>query len=579
MQFFGLKIFYKSIGKKIISFTGKWKGEIMSTNSIYSIYGFTDYASVFEKKTTEQSIRNDQMLRDAKMTIPINQSSKKDEQKGLVVEREKKLQKLDFEIGNLAIKSERKALEDRLTQVIIQYGLTNGQKNLTEKEARKIAKLLVKNERYRQESERTTVYMDKEQYEAAKEERNEKYDELYSQFREQGLTRRAAKERANAELGLNEYVKNKHVRAFIEGHEEEFYDENGNFQSDKLKDKAVDWANTHTKDGEVENYYLSLKERREIAAKLGIDDDIVANIADKSNIGLEKDYTEVYQALAIAGGTALGAVLGHLFFSPTATAVAGATAGSTKVTGVTVAEAGAEAVAKASVSGTIPGALAGGGLGALGASFIKDKGGVETPLYAPAKPEEEQPNQDVVQDELDEPDACELTPGQTYKEEIQLIPTEEPVEYCSYDVKKDDLWYGIVQAKYRHEDGSPLSWKEVKEVYTALKEMHDIPKDLTYIPLKQLRLYSEINGKKYCVDCEAKVKEKNKDNYKTPTKIWTGKDPGVATKQENIEVQKFTPQFYFIDCSGKQSEMYDSKEARDIAMAAAQRQINEEFEN
>lgn len=69
------------------------------------------------------------------------------------------------------------------------------------------------------------------------------------------------------------------TRKYVESHKELFYDENGNFSSDKFKQTALKFANTHTEEGEAENHYLSLKERREVAEKENVKASVIKNIA------------------------------------------------------------------------------------------------------------------------------------------------------------------------------------------------------------------------------------------------------------------------------------------------------------
>ena len=553
----------------------------MGINSNYSIYGMKDYAAEFSKKANENSIRMDQMLKDAGITVPIGKSDKKDDNKGLVLEHETqdkeqivKPEKRD-DLGNLALKENRKAAEEKIKNEFLQYGKANGEKVEDEKEAEKLAKAYVKDKAYEQESDRTTVFIDKEQYKAAEKDRDQKFDELYQQYRDQGLRRRQARKRANAELEKLEYVKNKHTRAFVENHEEMFYDEDGNFSSDKFKRQAVDWANTHTRSDEAENHYLSLKERREVAAKYGTDDDIISDIANKANIGYEKDYTPLIRTTAVVVGTAAGLALGSTVLSPSssASAVSESVAGSA---GNAVAGSGAVATAEASVNGTLAGGIGGLGIGAGLSPLLKDRGNKEPRIYEPGKPQPEEPPTPPVPEK---PETCTLTPDQDVKINIQSEIVDTPIDYCSYEVNKRDTWYGIVRAKYRHEDGTPLTQKEMKEVWTGLKEMHNIPKNLTYIPMKELRLYSEINGKKYLVDCDNNLAEEDKyrGQFAAVTQKWKGQDPGVQTKRELKFQHSLQQEYWYTDCDGNKSKIFYSPDERNTAMRAEQNRINAEL--
>ena len=535
----------------------------MGINTNYSIYGMKDYAAEFKQFADESSKRNAQMLRDAGITVPIGQPSQKDEQKGLAVEHAQPA----IDLGNLELKENRKAAVEKVKEAFLKNGTADGRKITDEKEAERMAEAYVKNEANRQKSARTNVYMDKDAYKSAQKEREQQYNDLVQKYRDQGLTRFRARKRAKAELDKNEYVKNKQTRAFVENHEEMFYDEDGNFSSDKFKQKAVEWANAHTKNDEVENYHLSLKERREAASKEGTTPKVVKNVADKSNIGYEKDLTPLYRTAAVVGGAVGGYFAGSALLgaSASATAVAGGSAAAG-----TSAAAGASAVAtaEASVNGGAIGLPLGAALGAGVAPLIKDRGGKEARIYEPAG-EQEPVKQEVTSE------ACVLTPGQKVNLFVGVEDIRQQVEYCPYEVKKDDLWSGIVAAKYRHEDGTPLTQKEMKEVWTGLKKMHNIPLDLTYIPVKELKLYSEINGKKYCVDCDAEVKQKNQGNYIKPTKLWDGKEAEVPTRTVRKLTIDTKTQYYYSDCSGNQSEMFNTPEKRNVAMKAEQDRINE----
>ena len=566
----------------------------MGVNPSYSIYGIRDYAAEFREKAKESSIRMDQMLKDAGIsgtTVPIGRPTVKDENKGLTVEHQEKepvqndseqpenvQQEETQDLGNLALKEDRKKAEEKVKNDFLKYGTANGEAVTDEDQAQEMAEDYVRDKAYEQQSERTTVFMDKEKYKAAETERDKQYDELYNQYkqeyRDQGIrrvkARRMAKERANSELGLNEYVKNKQTRAFVENHEEMFYDEEGNFSSDKFKQQAVNFANTHTRSDEAENHYLSLKERREVAAQYGVDDDVISDIANRANIGYEKDYTPLIRAGVAVGGAAVGAVAGHFLLGASAAASAAgssAAAGTAAGTGAG-ASASSAAAASASVSGTLPGAAAGLGAGAVGSTFLQDKGNKEPRIYEPDQPEPQQPP------EPPEHDTCELTPGQNTVVEVKTEKVDVPIEYCTYKVKKNDLWYGIVAAKYRHEDGTPLNQKEMKEVWTGLKDMHNIPRDLSYIPLKELRLYSEINGKKYQVDCDNAPTIHYQGKYGKPDKVWNGSDPGVQTRQEERITGQSRTDYYYTDCNGNRSQNFSNAEDRDRAMAEEQARIN-----
>lgn len=142
-----------------------------------------------------------------------------------------------------------------------------------------MAENYVKDKYYEEKSDATQVFMDKQAYKAAEKERKEQRKDLVEQYRNEGLSRKEAKQKADAQLVENEYVSGKKTRKYVEGNKDLFYDENGNFSSDKFKQTALKFANTHTQEGEAENHYLSLKERREVAEKENVKASVIKNIA------------------------------------------------------------------------------------------------------------------------------------------------------------------------------------------------------------------------------------------------------------------------------------------------------------
>lgn len=500
------------------------------------------------------------------------------------VKKEKETkEKLNAEIQRaLSSKSERKETVEETKQEFLKYGKANGEKVTDEKEAQKLAKNYVKNEYNKERSQYTTVFMDKEAYRAAEKERKENYNKLVKQYRQEGLSRREARKKANAQLPENEYLRKgifgqKKTRAFIEDHKNEFYDEQGNFSSDKFKQKAVEYANTNTAEDEETNYHLSLKERRKVAQEEGTQASVIKNIAKKSNIGYEKDNTNLYRGLVIATATGAGIAAAPLF-SSTASSAAAAAAASAASTASSVAggasaadsaadsssSASASAAAKAETNGYAIGAGLGFAVGTGIASFIKDKGNTEARVYAPGK--ETHTSQPDIPPEQPDPSPTQPDPGQVPPpvEPCPITPGEEHEQYCDYQVKKGEYWTGIVAAKYKREDGTGFNLdpkkrtreenKEIMEIVHYLKDKHGIKYSENVQP-STMRLYTEINGKKYNVDCDTAVKEKATKFL--PAKKYTGKAADGNSR------------YFFTDCNGNRSKMYTSKEERDAAMKQA----------
>ena len=184
------------------------------------------------------------------------------------IEKEKaEKAKLNEEIQRtLLTKADRKKAEEEAKQNFLKHGIEGSQDKVeSEKQAEKMAKNYVKNKEREEDFYATRVFIDKNEYKAAEKERETQRKELIEQYRKDGLSKKEAKNKADAQLIENEYVSGKKTRKFIENNKEMFYDEKGNFSSTKFKKAAFDFANLHTSEGETDNFYLSLKERREAA--------------------------------------------------------------------------------------------------------------------------------------------------------------------------------------------------------------------------------------------------------------------------------------------------------------------------
>lgn len=509
------------------------------------------------------------------------------------IEKEKaEKAKLNEEIQRtLLTKADRKKAEEEAKQNFLKHGIEGSQDKVeSEKQAEKMAKNYVKNKEREEDFYATRVFIDKNEYKAAEKERETQRKELIEQYRKDGLSKKEAKNKADAQLIENEYVSGKKTRKFIENNKEMFYDEKGNFSSTKFKKAAFDFANLHTSEGETDNFYLSLKERREAAEQHNVKASVIKDVAKKSNIGYEKDNTGLYRGLYVGGVTAatagLGAALGASGLlagnviataTSTATSTSNATANiydkagniieSATATDTATSTDTATAKAKSGLSsagqGAKAGALLGVGIGLATMGFIKDKGNKEAKVYEPGKeiipPPVKPPVQPPIQPQVEPPveppvEPCPLTPDEVHE------------EICDYKVKKGEYWTGIVAAKYKREDGSGFTLdpnkrtkeenKEILDIVHYLKDKHGIKYNEKTQPDK-IRLYSEINGKKYNVDCDADVKEKATEFSKT-FKRYKGKAADGNAR------------YFYVDCNGNRSKIYNSAEERDAAMAEAQ---------
>lgn len=419
--------------------------------------------------------------------LPFGHSveAKNDYMKGLTVERQ------------YDTKADREKAEKEATEKFMNYGLSNGQKVKTQKEAEDLAERYIKNEHHKEEVDTTQVFMDKADYKRAQKARKAEKKTLVEQYREQGLSRREAKRKAESELVDNEYIRGRKTRRYIEQNRGEFYDENGNFSSDMFKKKVVNFANLHTKEGETTNYHLSLRERRQAAAEEGITPTMVKHMAKKANLDYEKDRTNLYRGLAIGAATGAGYGLGTLF-SVSSAAAASSAAGSAAAGGAGSAAAGgaAAAAAAAKVSGVVMTTPAGAAVGLGLASLIKDGGKVEDRVYAPG----EKPEKPEVKPPVSNPDTPPVKPDRD-----NPVPPPKPVdndcpvekwqsEYCDHKVKRGENWSTVILGKVRvGEKQQKPSGHVLKALIHAEKLKHGVTNfNLNTMP-STMRLYTEFS--------------------------------------------------------------------------------------
>ena len=419
--------------------------------------------------------------------LPFGHSveAKNDYMKGLTVERQ------------YDTKADREKAEKEATEKFMNYGLSNGQKVKTQKEAEDLAERYIKNEHHREEVDTTQVFIDKADYKRAQKARKAEKKTLVEQYREQGLSRREAKRKAESELVDNEYIRGRKTRRYIEQNRGKFYDENGNFSSDMFKKKVVDFANLHTKEGETTNYHLSLRERRQAAAEEGITPTMVKHMAKKANLDYEKDRTNLYRGLAIGAATGAGYGLGTLF-SVSSAAAASSAAGSAAAGGAGSAAAGgaAAAAAAAKVSGVVMTTPAGAAVGLGLASLIKDGGKIEDRVYAPG----EKPEKPEVKPTVSNPDPLPTQPNKD-----KPVPPPQPIkndcpvekwqsEYCDHKVKRGENWSTIILGKVRvGEKQQKPSGHVLKALIHAEKLKHGVTNfNLNTMP-STMRLYTEFS--------------------------------------------------------------------------------------
>lgn len=505
--------------------------------SINNVSFGKDYATEFGKKWDKELDNMKKQLPSNNVTVPIGQPTQKSENlTGLQIEKEDVT-------GNYA---ERKLIysddveEARAQEAFVKYGTENGQK-VKEEDAEKMAKNYVENERHKENVQKTQVFMDKKAYKQAEKERKEEYKEMYNQYREDGYTRKEAKRLAKAQSVENEYISGRKTRKFVENNREYFYDENGNFSSDKFKQKAVEYANINTHEEETLNYHMSLRERRAAAEKEGVSTNVIKHMAKKSNLDYEKDNTNLYRGLAIGGGAAAGYGIGSLF-SVTSSAAAAAGSSSTAgaiINGSASASASAGAAASAAASASVNGGLVGAGSGlaaGVGASgFLQDKGRNEARVYAPGeKPVERHRPQTPDIDLIPAPPVNDVPnePAKVEKpcpEEIWTTPA------CDYKVGKGDCWAGVIAGTMKVNGKAPQG-----NVLKALVHAEKLKHGITNFKLNTM---PGVYSKKKYEELQAKNPEAAKKYFDTHTmKLYTD----FTDLLENAELMKKHPELKYL---------------------------------
>ena len=494
-----------------------------------------------------------------------------------------------FEEGSVVLKKPRTLTTDTARDTarneaetqFLQNGTKDGQKITDPKQAREYAENYVENKENLENFYSTRTYLTKDEYKAAQKEVKNARDDYYQSLRNKGVGRREARRRANAwadaNLVHNERLKNKDALKYVEAHRDQFYDENGNFSQTKFKQFSEGLMNTHTQEGETRNGHLSLKERREAAQNLKLDDDAVCDMVHRAGGNFEKDYTEVKQIAIIGGATAVTAVAGALL-APAITASSGAATSSVAGTGAgATAGAGSTAGAAAGATVSISGYGAAAGIvpltiGGYIKNKLRDNGGIEPRVYEPGKKSEPKKEVPVVIEE-EKPEVCILEPDEAHD------VVKQEAEYCPYPIRPGDAPQKIVLAKYRHEDGSRLSPDEALQVAHELKLIHGCKnyKDALNMKVGDIfRCYTEfdglahpkLKGRKYIVDCDAKTDGRRSTSpMRGRIHNFNGQYNG-AVRNHNIDM------YWYQDCDNRKSNIFSTAAERDAEMARKQAELN-----
>ena len=454
----------------------------------------------------------------------------------------------------LYTRAQREAATEAAEQQFREYGTADGQKNLGDA-AEEYAENYIENEYNKENFNNTIVFMDKDKYRAAKKDREEQFDALYEQYRNEGLSKKEARQKANAQLPELEYLRKgwfgqQKTRNYIENNRKLFYDDNGEFSSEKFQAYALGFANTHTDEGEVENYHLSLRERRAVAQDLGINESVVKNFAKYSNLGYEKDNTNLYRGLIVAAGTGLGVAAGPLLGSSAAAAAAAASSSAAGAAGAGgSASASSSSSSSAAAAAKTNGSAIGGGLGfgiGLGiASFVKDKGELEANVYAPGKPQVDPPEEGPAP----EP-PCPL---EAFNEPVMERQAEET---CVYNLRRGQTLYDAVR------DGYGLkSHKEIMEFVHIIKDRYGLDYNV-YTPRTEWEM-PIINGRAF--NCDVDVNGTCTD--------FSGRGTTMGSFNRQSENVQVGTNYFSRDCNDNVLQ-YRDEESRNAHVRERQREVD-----
>ena len=453
----------------------------------------------------------------------------------------------------LVTKQDRKNLKETTSTAYQERGTVVDPEPMKEKAANRLADRYVENRERIEESDHTISFIDKQAYKTAERERKARERELVQQYRDQGMSRREAKRRAKAELPHNRYIGNKNTQRFINEHQDLFY-ENGVYSADKAREFARQQANRHTAEGETENGYLSLRERREAAQEFNVKDDVIADIVKNTGHGYEKDNTGGYRFLYVLGTTAAGAGLGAAaggLTKATATAHANSNANVVDAAGNIIASATDHASTSASArawgGGAIIGGAAGLATGLLTMNKIKDPGSVEGNIYDPAPQPTPQPEPEPEPTPEPEP-LCVLEP-----EDVPVPPTVIEEQTCTYRLQRGQSLYDAVRDGYGLTDH-----KDIMRFVHTIKDRYGIGRNYTTRTEWEM---PEIEGKTF--QCDVQVRGTVTQYASNNRRAVNGQ---FNRRSETIENE---PLYYTLDCNGNRVQ-YNTREERDAAVRNSQ---------
>lgn len=388
-------------------------------------------------------------------------------------------------------KAKRKAAVNQAIKDYMTSGIAKEQ-NWTEKQTKRAAENLVRNEQYKEEfetfNESTTVYADKKAYKAAKKAQKQAQKEFVKN-RAKGVSKEEAKKQFEAKSNKLELA----ARSARKGFAKLGLVEADGTVGEKAQNFMLKEAQKGN-EGETQNYYYQLKERRATKADLKAQGKKVSvhalgKMADATGVHKEKNYSTAIALGAAAGiiatGYGIGYAIGGIGAASASEAATAAAAGNA-ATG-----AAAEAAAAGSAAALIGPATIGTALspfGALGA-LLKDKGNKIEHITQPGKPQpapkpepQPKPEPKPVVEPKPEPKPC---PEQNWES-----------EYCDHKVKYGDNWSNVAQGKVRI-NGKKLDGKMLQAYVHAEKLQHgvtDFKKNTFMNKNENYRLYTDFSN-------------------------------------------------------------------------------------
>ncbi len=353
-------------------------------------------------------------------------------------------------------------------------------KNVSPDEAKNLAAVYVNNDIVLENIAHTRTTIDKSERDLFNTTKKGYYDGRYDLYRDQGLTKKAARAKAQEDAD-NEYGFLNLVppagRKYIDEHKDYFYVD-GKYSHERLAKFASGLRNSHSEPHEADNGVLSLREQYDIEQAFGIPKDAQRAIVRADGGIAENNLTNWYRGAFIAATTAVGAGIG----AGTSASAAAAQSASAADAAVQTSAAGAAAAAAAgtgaaAASAVAPWTIAGLAVG-YGASeephikgFLRDKGREEVPVYAPGQPKPVvQPDIPPVQPQPDTP----LTPVTPVV--IQPVAPQPCVEeeiFCDYNYKGGEYWSNIAEGKYLYNE-RPISGDLILPIAHGLKLKHGV---------------------------------------------------------------------------------------------------------